>query len=81
MIWAKIDEFLMSAEPNGDLLKIIWDPRIADIALYWGVLYWGSSVHVFYSSIFDYKRLITEGGNVSDRFTLLVVYLFFPSIQ
>ena len=27
MIWAKIDEFLMSAELHGDFLKIIWGPR------------------------------------------------------
>ena len=38
----------LSAEPHSDFLKIIWDPRkisiVSNIALYWGVLYQGSSV-------------------------------------
>ena len=43
-MWAKIDEFHMSADP----LKIIWDSRInsivSKIALYQGALYPGCSV-------------------------------------
>ena len=46
--WAKINEFLMSAEPNGYFLKIIWDPRknsvLSEIVLYQRALYRGSSV-------------------------------------
>ena len=48
MIWAKIDEFLMSAKPHGDFLKIIWDPGldhvVSEIMLYRTVIYRGSSV-------------------------------------
>ena len=51
MIWAKIDDFLMSAEPHGDFLKIMWEPRknsvVSDIALYRGMLYGDSSVFAF----------------------------------
>ena len=48
MTWVKIDEILMSAKPNSDFLKIIWDPRkisvVSDIVLYRGALYRDSSV-------------------------------------
>ena len=50
MIWVKIDEFLMSADPFENFLKIIWDPRldrvVSKIMLYRTVIYQGSSVHV-----------------------------------
>ena len=49
-IWAKINEFLMSADPLKIFLKIIGDPRknsiVSEIALYWGALYRGPSVFI-----------------------------------
>ena len=48
MVWAKIDEFLISIDPFWKILKIIWGSRknrvVSEITLYGTAIYRGSSV-------------------------------------